>query len=88
MSEPAPLGWVSQAPTSGAISVPELSSRDVGFTFACSALGDSSGVIRLEHNDPCTGPLDIQLDLHCLEVEIFADGFETGDTSGWSTTVQ
>jgi len=88
MSEPTPLDWVSQAPTSGAISVPELSSRDVDFTFTCSAPGDSSGVIRLEHNDPCTGPLDIQLDLHCLEIEIFADGFETGDTSAWSSTVE
>jgi hypothetical protein len=75
------------APSDGIISVPELSSYEVGLIFSCSSLEDLTGDLRIDHNDPCSPPLDVRLELGCLGTEVFSDGFESGDTSSWSVTV-
>ena len=75
------------APNSGVLTVPWDRPANVDLVVTCSSLGALSGMIRLDHDDPCTGPIDVRLDVNCLEPEIFADGFESGNTTAWSGTV-
>ena len=70
----------------GPHTVPELESLDVGLVASCDAVEDLSGDLRVDNDDPCNPSLDIHVELRCRAVEVFADGFESGDTSAWSET--
>ena len=62
---------------------------DVTLNFDCGLLPqDSVGTVRLTSNDPCAETTDIDLALYCNSSSvIFADGFESGSSGRWSSTV-
>ena len=62
---PGELPWVWQDPISG--TVPAGGSVPVDVTFHCTALRDFVGALQITHNDPCLGPVDVPIQLHCQE---------------------
>jgi hypothetical protein len=79
--------WLAIGQTSGTI--PELDSVDVDIYFDCPEEGDFSGELLLLETDPCNPVIYVPILLHCITgfPDIFADGFESGNTSAWSLTV-
>jgi len=57
------LPWVTESPVSGV--VPASSGAGINFNFSCMADGDNHGTVRLLSNDPCQGPVEMDLTLHC-----------------------
>jgi subtilisin-like proprotein convertase family protein len=85
-SAPEDLPWLGLTQSSG--STPEGSSSSVAVTFFAGALpvGVYDGVLCLDSNDPDTPRIEVPVTL-TVDTLPFLDGFETGDTSRWSTTV-
>ncbi len=60
------IPWVSEDPISGTVPPQEGAQVEVVFTCAISDVGHTyTGTLRLLHNDPCLGPIDIPLELTC-----------------------
>jgi hypothetical protein len=79
--------WLAIGQTSGTI--PELDYVDVDIYFDCQEEGDFSGELLLLETDPCNPVIYVPILLHCITgfPDIFADGFESGNTAAWSLTV-
>jgi len=82
--ETPPADWLEIAPTSGAI--PAAGSQPVDLTLTCLSVGDFGTVALVTSNDPCQPETPLQVTLHCAPDGIFADGFESGDTTAWLST--
>ena len=62
----AGLPWVSETPVSGTL--PALGYQPVEITFECTPDQDGlvlTGTLRLDHNDPCAGPVGIPIEMAC-----------------------
>ncbi len=62
----ADLPWVSEEPVSGTL--PALGVQPVEITFECTPEQDGqilTGTLRVNHNDPCAGPIDIPIEMTC-----------------------
>ena len=81
------LPWVWESPTTG--TVPASSQFGVEVGFLCPDPGDFYGDLLVLHSDPCTPGFEIPIWLNCdsQPPDIFADGFESGDTTAWSFSV-
>lgn len=66
LAETSTLPWARSSPSGGAI--PALGSVEVAVAFEC-APGQAglvlTGTLRLEHGDPCAGPVDIPVEMAC-----------------------
>jgi subtilisin family serine protease len=60
------LPWVWTDPISGTI--PGPGNLDIDVTFHCTQTQDYTGTLRVIHNDPCSGDLDLPIILHCQEL--------------------
>jgi hypothetical protein len=85
LTEPTPLPWLTEDPAAGTI--PPLGNMEIGLELSCGAAGTSSGMLWLEHDDPCEPPMEIAIELHCVDDLMFYDGFEDATTNAWSSTV-
>ncbi len=83
---PADLPWLGLTSTSG--STAPLSSSTIAVTFFAGSLpvGLYEGTLCLESNDPDSPRIEIPVSL-TVDTMPFLDGFESGDTSEWSSTV-
>lgn len=61
------IPWVVENPISGTVPPQDGAQVEVVFTCAISDVGHTyTGTLRLLHNDPCVGPIDIPLELTCV----------------------
>jgi hypothetical protein len=60
----------------------------VGFVASVAATGIVQETVTVTTDDPLSPPVTVTLTAHVLALEpLFADGFESGDTTAWTTTV-
>ena len=80
------LPWLTLSSTSGTTAAGD--SSQVGLTFNSAGLDPGSnyaGAICIDSNDPDSSSIRVPLTLQ-VDSMPFIDGFETGDTSRWSST--
>jgi len=81
--EVPPEDWLTVSPTTGVI--PALNQTPIRLDLACTGEGDFGTDLVVNSNDPCNPGAVVSVVMHCLPDGLFADGFETGDTSAWAS---
>ncbi len=65
------IQWVSEDPIAGTVPPQDGQVVDVVFTCAITDVGNTyTGTLRVTHNDPCQGSVDIPLELTCIAEQI------------------
>ncbi|GMU67227.1 MAG: hypothetical protein AMXMBFR36_35010 [Acidobacteriota bacterium] len=85
-SNPEDVPWLGVTQTSGSTDPMSTSPVLVTFFTAGLPLGTYEAVLCLDSNDPDTSLVEVPVTL-TIDTMPFIDGFETGDTSRWDTTV-
>lgn len=80
------IPWLSIGSPTGAI--PAAASVNVAFTIDTTglALGTYPAHLLISNDTPY-GPVAVSIELEVVDPLVFADGFESGDTSAWSRSV-
>ena len=77
-------GWLNVVPASG--TVPALGATAPILVIQCLTQGTVTTSLVVDHEDPCRPAIEVAVTATCVsESLLFANNFESGDLSGWSS---